>query len=43
MQSGPFAGARYRPVGAPSALYPFGDVALTLNALTVLSMMSCGR
>src|SRR5437773_10646298 len=27
MQSGPLAGARYRPVGAPSAPYPFADVA----------------
>ena len=38
MQSGPFAGAKYRPVGVP-ALYP---VALMLNALIVLSMTSCG-
>ena len=32
-QSGPFAGAKYRPLGAPSAPYPVGDVALVLNAL----------
>src|SRR5438067_1662812 len=41
MQSGPFAGARYRPVGGPRAPYPVADVALTLNAFTVLSTMSC--
>src|SRR5436309_16078582 len=40
-QSGPFAGARYLPVGAAAA-YQVGDVALTLNARMVLSMVSCG-
>jgi hypothetical protein len=34
IQSGPLAGARYLPVGAPMALYPVAEVALVENAFT---------
>src|SRR5215467_6359047 len=40
IQSAPFAGARYRPVGTPSALFLVAEVAPTENALTVFCRMS---